>query len=65
MADFCRQCSIETWGEDMPDLANLVYPKPHPPTYHVRALCEGCGPCVVNEDGVCQGNCLNPQHNSP
>ncbi len=51
MADFCKACSIELFGEDGKDLANLGG---HPSLgMGWKALCEGCGFILVNEDGEC------------
>lgn len=47
MSDYCQQCSIEIFGEDNRDLANLA-------VYGVSiVLCEGCGIIKVNADGKC------------
>jgi hypothetical protein len=57
MADFCKQCSLVELGEDFGDLANL---SPGDTNYYVVALCEGCGPIVVNEHGECQSeDCIH------
>jgi uncharacterized membrane protein YgcG len=54
MADFCRQCSIETFGEDYGDLAGLVSRGSAG-----RVICEGCGITFVNYLGECVAeNCL-------
>lgn len=42
MADFCRQCSISIFGEDMKDLADMT-------TTVTLVLCEGCGMIHVME----------------
>lgn len=48
MADFCKQCSIEIFGEDFKELDGLV------PTGHtIRTICEGCGVVLVNHLGEC------------
>lgn len=39
MADYCKQCSIETFGSDYQELARLCDPGDT-----TQALCEGCGP---------------------
>jgi hypothetical protein len=49
MADFCKQCSIDMFGEDFGDLKL----GPLEPEYYWPVLCEGCGPTLVNEDGEC------------
>ena len=38
MADFCQECSIRVWGEDMKDLVGLCKENEM-----LRVLCEGCG----------------------
>lgn len=51
MADFCKQCSIVTFGEDYGDLTNAIGVR--------QVLCEGCGPTTVASDGRCiQVDCL-------
>ena len=54
MADFCQQCSLEMFDMDFRELAELgpkgsVLPLEHGWT----ALCEGCGPTLVDQDGKC------------
>ena len=49
MADFCKQCLIELFGEDTGDLAGLCKEDEL-----VAALCEGCGYCVVDHEGTCK-----------
>lgn len=39
MADYCKQCSIQTFGSDYQELARLCDPGDT-----TQALCEGCGP---------------------
>lgn len=60
MADFCRQCSLSTFGEDFGDLRNLNGP------HDTHVICEGCGPTVVNPSGECvtaeHGHTQTPPH---
>lgn len=58
MADFCKQCSIEHFGEDYGDL-KLGDPGEG---YEFHVLCEGCGVTGVDKDGSCNGRCLNKDH---
>ena len=53
MADFCKQCSIDTFGEDIGDLAGLMSASQAATGHLVPALCEGCGPTYVDHLGVC------------
>ena len=59
MADFCKQCSIVAFGEDLGDLKDIAKDEEL-----ILALCEGCGPTAVNIDGECKGRCLEVQHQS-
>lgn len=58
MADFCKQCSEELFGEDFGDLDGLCKVGEC-----VGVLCEGCGPTTVSCSGTCEGNCMKPHHN--
>ena len=51
MADFCRQCSLALFGEDFGDLANLGDGRDLGPGEGWPALCEGCGPILVDIEG--------------
>lgn len=54
MADFCRQCSLDDFGEDHGDLAYLGGLAPTlPPGYGYPVICEGCGFILVNDQGEC------------
>lgn len=49
MADFCKQCSVEMFGKDFGDLANLCEDKTALPV----VICEGCGVVQVDHSGQC------------
>lgn len=54
MADFCKQCSINLFGEDFKELAGLGKPGTKLNAGEgFPALCEGCGPTIVDHDGKC------------
>ncbi len=57
MADFCKQCSIELFGEDCGDLKGIssrsLTEDEIKNGIGWTALCEGCGSTVVNDDGEC------------
>lgn len=56
MADFCKQCSIEIFGEDYGDLALTPDSKERgtlQPGYGWLHICESCGPILTDDDGVC------------
>lgn len=46
MADFCKQCSEELYGENLGDLKGLEKGRR-------KVLCEGCGFTLVDEEGRC------------
>lgn len=54
MADFCKQCSIELFDRDFKDMSSLCGPDEI-----ALVLCEGCGQCWVDSDGICMSkDCL-------
>lgn len=54
MADFCQQCSIEIFGEDLGDFAEAVKPYlPFDSGFGLPVICEGCGFTLVAEGGRC------------
>ena len=53
MADFCKQCLMDTFGEDFGDLAGLSKPEDTEQDKYSVVLCEGCGPIQVNHEGLC------------
>ena len=62
MADFCKQCSFDIFGEDTGDLAGLLSQEDDEAGYKAVVLCEGCGPIQVNNAGEClSADCLE-QH---
>lgn len=65
MADFCKQCSISMFGEDLRDLASIG-------TGALgegegwAVICEGCGPTLVNDEGECiVDDCMEKGHHHP
>ena len=53
MADFCKQCSIEQFGQDFGDLSGLCTEMDNEHNLYPTVLCEGCGPTQVNYLGEC------------
>jgi hypothetical protein len=51
MADFCKQCAIKTFGEDIGDLAGISTPQDTAQGLYPITLCEGCGPVQVDHTG--------------
>ena len=53
MADFCRQCSLELFGKDFGDLANITKKRDYKKGLAVVVLCEGCGYIQVDPKWNC------------
>lgn len=51
MADLCHSCALDTYGEEVGDLAGLSTPDDTAARRYPVALCEGCGPIQVNHTG--------------
>jgi hypothetical protein len=67
MADFCKQCSEEIFGEDFGDFVfDADGPQPSE-NYRCHVLCEGCGfNCLVDRDGRCWSEtCLKHHATAP
>lgn len=56
MADFCKQCSIDSLGEDYKDLAKITTLEDWQSGKAVCVICEGCGFIQVDPEG----NCVSP-----
>lgn len=53
MADFCKQCSIETFGKDFGDLAGITTEEDENQGLYAIVICEGCGVIQVDQHGSC------------
>lgn len=53
MSDFCRQCSIDLFGEDIGDFLDPQAIKDNRRGFFSIVLCEDCGPCQVDHLGTC------------
>lgn len=53
MADFCKQCSIDTFGRDTKDLAGVTDKAAWENGKAIVVICEGCGFIQVDPDGNC------------
>jgi hypothetical protein len=63
MADFCKQCSIEYFGKDYGDLAEVTQRADWNNGLANVVLCEGCGPVQVDPEGRCTSeDCLKKGH---
>lgn len=59
MADFCKACSEELFGEDHRELANITKKEDWEKGLACTVICEGCGYIQVDPDGNCVSkNCL-------
>lgn len=60
MADFCKQCSIDHFGEDFKELAGLTFESEWDNGQAAVVICEGCGEIQVDPNGNCVSNdCLH------
>ena len=66
MADFCKQCSIENFGQDFGELANLITEEDTKNgLVSSPVICEGCGIIQVNHLGECVSeDCMCNGHKS-
>jgi len=53
MGDLCKQCSVDIFGEDFGDMKGIGGGGTLEEGEGWRALCEGCGPTVVDDEGRC------------
>lgn len=53
MSDFCKQCSLELFGQDFRDLANLLTEEQEHQGLLANVICERCGFIQVNSAGQC------------
>jgi hypothetical protein len=69
VADFCKQCSIDLFGEDTGDLRGITTPEAWAEGRAAVVICEGCGFIQVDPDGNCVSkDCLcrgEPGHGLP
>ncbi len=67
MADFCKQCTEELFGEESAydnDLRDIVSLEDSLVGVSAIVLCEGCGPIQVNHVGECLSVDCDKQHGS-
>jgi len=64
MADFCRQCSFNIWGdENLTDFNNIQTEENTKNNLITHVLCEDCGPnCEVDHTGKCVSEFCLKQH---
>lgn len=58
MADFCRQCTIDLFGDDLGDKNDMIGLTTEADTAEgmgTAVLCEGCGYTLVDHTGKCLG----------
>lgn len=53
MADFCMQCSLDSFGKDYGDLKGLSTKEDTENNLYVITICEGCGVIQVDHKGRC------------
>jgi hypothetical protein len=62
MADFCKQCSVENFGEAFSDMEGLLTDHQERLGFMATVLCEGCGPIQVNRKGECCSSDCGKNH---
>lgn len=58
MSDYCKQCSIQLFGEDYGDLAGISTAADTANGMYAAVLCEGCGEIQVDHTGQCISECF-------
>jgi len=53
VADFCKQCSVDSFGEDYHDLAGISTEADTKAGLFATVICEGCGFIQVDHEGRC------------
>lgn len=53
MSDYCRQCSIDIFGEDNGELRGLSGAEDTEKGLYPVVICEGCGVVQVDHEGSC------------
>ena len=52
MAEFCKECAYEMWGDEIPsDFKGLLSEEEFEDGYLLPVLCEGCGYIWVDPKG--------------
>lgn len=54
MAEFCKQCSLEVWGEDTKDFVDRITEKDVAAGFIAVVTCEGCELTYVDHEGICK-----------
>ena len=70
MADFCKRCYADMFGEGQTnDMAGVTKPEDWDQGLAVSVICEGCGPIQVDPEGNCVSqDCMcagSPGHGLP
>ena len=64
MAEFCKECAKEMWGDSVPsDFKEMITAEQIDDGYVMEVLCEGCGWIYVDEDGKRIGKIKLPDEN--
>ncbi len=63
MADFCKQCALNIFGEDSGDFAGISKAEDTANHTYALVICEGCGATQVDHEGRCVcDDCLEKGH---
>ena len=58
MSSFCKLCSIELFGEDFGEFANITTIEDENNDLYCFVLCEDCGYIQVDHEGRCITDCI-------
>lgn len=62
MSSFCKQCSIDVFGEDFGDMAGISKLEDTKAGLYALVLCEDCGGVQVDHEGNCITHDSKPGH---
>jgi len=62
MAELCKQCTLDTFGEESSNLTGMVTKQQFASGLVARAICEGCGETYVDHEGNCISKCCTKKH---
>ena len=62
MSSFCKQCSIDVFGEDFEDYSGFTKKEDTETGFLLDVICEGCGVTQVDHTGKCVSKLCLKKH---